>query len=68
MDGGIRHFKEFGLCVCDFVQEEVIKPDAGVPEGVLYEVVTLGHGGCCLSSKKTQQRSDRWFNVQNVQT
>ena len=44
MERGIM-FMEDGLCVPDFVREEMIKPGGGLLKNVHNLVVTLGHGG-----------------------
>ena len=50
MEGGIL-FLEDGLCICNLVREEVVKPGVGVLENIHNMVVTLGHRGRGLNSE-----------------
>jgi len=44
-------FLEDGLCICNFVREEMVKPNGGLLDEIHDVVVALGHRGRRLKNK-----------------
>ena len=54
-------FLEDGLCVCDLVREEMVKPGVGLLEDIHNMVVALGHRGRNLNSEA--ERPNRFVAI-----